>query len=419
MANKHPWLTSDELIDRVKKKIAFPLYQSTYSEEDILQFCSEELLINQVPDIMKWHEEYFVTYEKIPLEANVSRYAIPERAIGGKLRDIAYSDNTVIAGSPFGNLTEMTKIEPGNKPYFQQANTYTSTYASAFYVEGNEIVLTPSVGPSPTGYLVMWYYRRPSQLVKDNRAAISTAFTKTITVDNAQLIAGDTFTLGSTIFTAVVGAPSTNEFQIGATSIATAGNIVVAVNASGLVSAVSNGSPGTNVVVFDYDNQTLEFESDSLGLSVQSGQGIRFSSVPSNIANNGYIDFLKTKPGHDILSMNVKLGASAISGTIINFSPGEVPVKFVVGDYVCCVNECIIPGIPSDLHSGLAERAAARILAGIGDQAGLQTSNAKIADIMQKEKMLIDNRTEAAVTKINNTNSHLKNNKFGLGRRRY
>jgi len=409
------WLTSNQLIDRIKKKIAFPIYQATYSDEDLLQFCSEELMINQVPDIMKWHEEYFVTYQKVPLQPNVSRYPMPERAIGQKLRDIAYSDNQQITGSPFGNLTEMTKIQPGDSVFYQQTNSFTNSYCATFYVEGNDIVLMPGIGDSPTGYLIFYYYRRPGQLVKDERAAISSAFTKTVTVDNAQLVAGDTFTIGDTVFTAVAGAPGANEFQIGANSIATAGNIVTVVNSSGLVLAVSNGSPGTSTVTIDYEMMSLDFESDSLGLAVQAGQGIRFGSVPSNITNGSYIDFLKTKPGHDTLAMDQRLSSNAISGDIINFLPGQVPSNFVVGDYICLVNECIIPQIPSDLHSGLAERASARVLAGIGDQAGLNAANLKIADIVQKEKMMIDQRTEGAVAKVVNRNSMLRNIKFGRG----
>jgi len=44
-------------------------------------------------------------------------------------------------------------------------------------------------------------------------------------------------------------------------------------------------------------------------------------------------------------------------------------------------NQCIIPQIPPELHSGLAERTAARILASLGDMSGLQASNAKIQEL--------------------------------------
>ena len=80
-----PWMTSNELIEAVKRKIALPINQRTFSEEDILAFSNEELMISQVPDILMYHEEFFVFSEDVTLIPNVQRYAIPERAMGMKL----------------------------------------------------------------------------------------------------------------------------------------------------------------------------------------------------------------------------------------------------------------------------------------------------------------------------------------------
>ena len=76
-----PYYTSRSLIDAVKRKIMFPINQATFTDDDVLSFCNEEMMISQVPAVMQYHEEYFVTYQNVPLQNNMSRYAVPKRAI--------------------------------------------------------------------------------------------------------------------------------------------------------------------------------------------------------------------------------------------------------------------------------------------------------------------------------------------------
>ncbi len=106
-----PWYTSDKLIEAVKRKIAFPINQNTFTEDDILAFANEEMFIAQVPAVMQYHEEYFVYRVQVPLVTNISRYSIPDRAIGMKLRDLFWSDAS-------GNYFEMTRISSGDKAFF-------------------------------------------------------------------------------------------------------------------------------------------------------------------------------------------------------------------------------------------------------------------------------------------------------------
>src|SRR6266853_4661648 len=106
MAN--PWYTSSDLVSAVQRKIAMPLNQRTFTSDDILAFANEEMLISQVPDILMYHQEYFVWSENVLLVPNQQRYSVPERAMGMKLRDVYYVDNN-------GNLFEMTRINPDDK----------------------------------------------------------------------------------------------------------------------------------------------------------------------------------------------------------------------------------------------------------------------------------------------------------------
>lgn len=446
-----PWMTSDQLVESVKRKIAFPIAQATFSSNDILAFANDEMFISQVPSVLEYHEEFFVTYKIIPLQTGLNRYPIPDRAIGMRLRDIKWQDNQ-------GNMFDMTRVAPEDKAFFQR-NIGSNNAVHKFYVEGNDVVLLPAVTADPTGQFVLSFFLRPNQLVVNDRAAIISHFSKDITVDNTTIVAGDTINVqivqtisitpavgnpsyqsylpGSTTttitniatLTAVTGAPAANEFQIGATSTITATNLAAALNTlTGIIFNATNGSPTpTNTIHVQYDNVTFSFAtSNTDGFVIPSTtQGIDFVSIPSSIFSNGsVIDFLQTKPGHRIFSYDITIPANGISGNTILFTATDVPVPnnfngigLSVGDYICLANEAIIPQLPPDLHTGLAERTSARILASMGDAAGLQAANQKIQEIDSRQGTILDNRVEGTPQKITARHSLLRYGKMGVRRR--
>lgn len=403
-----PWLTSDKLIESIKRKIAVPLSQVTFSEDDILAFCNEELQISLVPSILSFNEEYFVYDEKIPLESNKNRYPIPTRAIGMKLRDVMWE-------STGGTIYEMTRIEASDKAFFQN-DQGTNGGPHKFYLENNDVVLNFQSLSAPSGSLVLFYYRRPNQLVVDSRAAIINNFVYDLTVDNALIAAGDVLTINSVDFEAVSSAPTGNQFLIGASSIETATNLVTSINANGIVSA-SNGNPSSDEITVVSSSRTLDISVTGTGLIFASDTiGLNFDSIPENITNSSIVDILQTKPGHKFYGIDVQLSSSAISDTVIRFSADDISDDIVIGDYVCLANECIIPQIPPDLHNGLAERAALRVLSSLGDQQGMQASQQKIAEIEKAQGLLVDSRVDGSPEKILNRYSPLR--VFRTGNRR-
>jgi len=411
-----PWRTSDDLISDIKRKISLPISQNTFTNADLLSFLNEEMMISQVPSVLQFHEEYYVTYEIVPLEADKSRYPIPSRSIGVKLRDLCYSDDAVIAGQDYGNLFEMSRILPDDKTYFQKNANSTNTLHK-YYIEGNDIVLTPGINGTPTGSLVFFFYIRPNQLVLSERAATIQSFKKNITLTNASISAADTVVINGVTFTAVASGAGANEFNIGASDTITATNLVTSVNTNGTVGTATSSS-GVFTLTYSDINYTFT-TSNSTGFSIQTAQQIAFDTVPSNITNGSYVDFLQTKPGHKIISYDVLLPSNAISSTVITFTAGTVPSTVVVGDYICSQYECIIPFLPTDLHSGLAERTSARILASMGDTEGLATANAKIAEIEQRQGNILDDRVESSPLKITARHSLLRQGSYGRnGRRR-
>lgn len=490
-----PYYTSQDLINAVKRKIMFPVAQNTFTEADILSFANEEMQISQVPSVLQFHQDYFVYAKVFPLVANTSRYPVPNRAIGMRLRDIAFSDQS-------GNVFDMARINSDDKAFFQ-ASTSTSQSIHKYYLEGNEVVLTPSItAVPPIGNINFYFFLRPNQLVANTRAATIQNFAKEITVDASDLtpdvdnltvsyainsqnpksfvitptirtitsnsvatstvITGDahgqdfgsTFTVyisevsGSTPsingnYTATALSPTTfsipvnvtvggtggfyaleNEFSVGSTDIQTASNLA---NTITEYSGITANNSSTNTVTLIYSDITLEAIEDVANANAlvidQDIVSIDFDQLPNTwtdpqtnvtedlFESGSLVDFLQTNPGHRTYTYDVELvSASGTRGTFNKDSlkyyastgTGQMLVylPIIVGDYMCLANECIIPQIPPDLHTGLAERTAARILAAIGDQVGLDRANTKIAEIEQRQGTLLDQRVDGSPQKV-------------------
>lgn len=161
------YFTSSSLIADIKRRAMIPTSQSTFSDDDFLAFANEELAIGLLPSIMMYHEEYYVWAEDVPLVSNKSKYNIPYRAVGGKLRNLQYRNSLDT------NLTEMTRIDPDDAPYFFSQSGI--NFYGRFFLEGNNIVIVPSITIAPVGNLVFSYYLRPNQLVKETRVSLVTA----------------------------------------------------------------------------------------------------------------------------------------------------------------------------------------------------------------------------------------------------
>lgn len=164
------YMTSTTLIASIKRRAMLPSNQATFQPADFLAFADEEMNLGLVPSVMKAHEDYFLYTQVVELQPNTTRYAIPYRAIGNKLREVAYQDGN-------GNVFEMTRIGIGDLPYYNQA---TSERAYAFYIENNEVVLTPSsFAPAPNTFIRLTYYIRPNSLVPLDQVAVITSVDRT------------------------------------------------------------------------------------------------------------------------------------------------------------------------------------------------------------------------------------------------
>lgn len=445
-------MTTDDLIQSVKRRISFPLSQNTLKYSDIVAFLNEEMQLNAVPTIRIEHEEYFIYKQTVDLVNGVSRYEIPNRAIGMTLRDLKYSDAS-------GNFYDMSRIAPDDKAFFQQSNGSNQTI-SKYYLEGNEVVLTPLVQAGASGKLNFFIFLRPNALVNNDRAAIIQNFKKDIVVaTNSNLEAGDKIYIGLGnnsptpdlyIFEAVTVINPLNpnyQFVIGATNLLTAVNLNNAINAANLNGVSAAVSSNIVTVTYDdiYDTFTLikkvnalnpqAFTIDNENVSINFNQLPSTYTDPETMENSSLysvgslVDFLQTNPGHRTYTYDIPI--VAISGTVAKFNVTQLQTylnnssggtlsffNIKIGDYICLQNECIIPQIPPELHNALAERAASRVLMAIGDVQGYQISQSKLAEMNKYQETLIGSRVEGSVSKVFNRYSLLRLGKSRF-RRRY
>lgn len=397
-----PFFTSNRLIEAVKRSMSMPISQITFSDEDILAFATEELFLSQMPSILQYHEEYFVYQQKVALKPNQSRYPIPNRAIGMKLRDLYYVDNT-------GNLVEMSRINPDDESFFQTDSNSNPTPIH-YKIENNSIVIIPEVTQSVYGDLLFSYYLRPNTLVKDEKAAICSSFSKTITITNIPA-AGEEISIAGESFIA------DTDYVVGANTAITATNLGTAI--LGRIEDISINVAGSIITVQYLERPTKFVNVSAPNISIQQTITINCPSVPEEITQGSLVDILQEDGGHNTYKIDVKLGIGAVSPTSITLKETDLDQDFVIGDYICPQYSCIIPQIPTDLHILLAERTAARIMQSLGDREGLQESQRKISDYEARQSVLIDSRVEGSPQKVFNRHSLLRYGKqfFGRGRR--
>jgi len=162
-------LETTKLVRSVRQRAMIPDDTSTFTDDDIIAILNEEIDAGLLTTLLALNEEHLVYSEEVSLTAGVKKYAIPYRAVGNKLRDVA-----AINGS---QIKELSRISLESISDYDYLNTDYSD--SVFYVEGNDIVLVDS-GNSNFDRLRFYYYLRPNVIVKEkNVGTISNIDTTT------------------------------------------------------------------------------------------------------------------------------------------------------------------------------------------------------------------------------------------------
>jgi len=153
-----------ELLESIKVRCLAPISQITFSEEDLIRFANEEIEMKMIPNIIRVKEEFYVKSDLYTLSGGATRFEIPYRAVGSKLRNVQYV---------FSNATyPMTRIQPEEIPFFEYGSTAGSQ--NAFYLENNYVVL-PAQYSDGNGQIKLSYYFKPNKLVDTTRVGVISA----------------------------------------------------------------------------------------------------------------------------------------------------------------------------------------------------------------------------------------------------
>lgn len=217
--------TGNEIITGIKRRITIPSSQPLFQDSDILAMVDDVIKSRLVPILVSMRQDYFVTYQRYPIVANQSEYAIPQRAVGRTLRDLKRVDSS-------NGKTDMTLV--GIEDEHLSAATGT---ASQFYFKGDKIAVVP-VPKSAGDYLEMWYEIMPSQITKTDAAATVTSIsTNDVSVSSVPTA----ITTGSSI-----------DFICGIAGHSLKGMSKTVSNISGNVITFTSGDVPTDLVAGDY-----------------------------------------------------------------------------------------------------------------------------------------------------------------------
>jgi len=170
------------ILTSVKQRAMNADNQNLLSDSDIVRIASEELQGTILPYIESVKNEYYVTNKDLTFVSGTSRYDIPQRATGTKLRDVCLVDNQ-------GNEVLLNYINPED----MKSSWAYAPYQFGFYPTDYSInlVLGNNLGSGNYSFVRMIYFRRPNTLcmtgVSGNAGRVVSFNTvaKTITLDFA------------------------------------------------------------------------------------------------------------------------------------------------------------------------------------------------------------------------------------------
>lgn len=162
-------LTTDALIKSVRRRAMIPDDSSAFTDEAIIDIMNEELDEQVISKVLVTNEEHLVDSIKVTVDKDKSEYKIPYRAVGNKLRDLAYVDSS-------DGHYELSRISLEELSDYR--NSYTSYNRDVFYVKGDSVNLL-DVRILDYEALIMYYYLRPNVLVKEEDCGVITSINTT------------------------------------------------------------------------------------------------------------------------------------------------------------------------------------------------------------------------------------------------
>lgn len=169
--------TTDALVDSVKRRITVPTSQQFFYPANIVSFANDEMMSTIIPSIISIREEYFVTKQDFAIVSGTNSYSIPNRAVGGMMRDVVLVDSD-------GNEVAIPRLQPETT---KSESALSNTRLYGFILRDDKVLLYPSADAFTQQTLRMYFMRRPNNLViKSLGAQISNVNTGTneVTLSN-------------------------------------------------------------------------------------------------------------------------------------------------------------------------------------------------------------------------------------------
>lgn len=150
-------------------------------------------------------------------------------------------------------------------------------------------------------------------------------------------------------------------------------------------------------------NSLVPMEEVGVITAIDTALGIvTVEAVPEKFLVTELYDFVMERSPHKIITFDNPVSSVNLGTGEITFGPGVLPSSLRVGDHLCLATTTAIPNVPSDLHNLVCHRAAARILAAVGDTEALQVAEAQSQILNKAAADLTNKRVEASHKKITN-----------------
>lgn len=134
---------------------------------------------------------------------------------------------------------------------------------------------------------------------------------------------------------------------------------------------------------------------------------ITIDNFPTVFGGATKFDITSCKSPYTLVAMDIEPTVLPNSNSL-TMTFETLPRYISKGDVVSLPEETIIPQIPVELHSLLAQRVAMRCLEALGDTQGLSNATAKLQEMEAKLGGVLSDRVEGAPQKVNNLHSNLR-----------
>lgn len=166
-------VTSDRFLQGLKRRITIPANQPLMTDQAFLDLASDVIRDRMVPLFLSTNQNYFVTFQDLPMVQGRKKYPIHYRAIGRALRDLKlkYSLDNI-------RMVDMRLIALEDEHLF-----INQTLPTGFYFSGDSIMVVPE--PNANTYILRQFFNlQPNRMVTMDQASRVTAISgAVVTVD--------------------------------------------------------------------------------------------------------------------------------------------------------------------------------------------------------------------------------------------